>query len=320
MAITPRSFCNGPYFRGFRRWYFDRVALDHVHVFESRAETFKHSNVLQENIITKVHRLGTRRPTVTVTTSFGGDLDRAAQRSEIAAEKIIDNSCGDYVIRIPNGEDDGEIMRLVESFPLRFADTGLRISTGPVVLFRATEYLLSGIMDEASVPLLHAHNVKPFATSWPLAKNGKPVAMKCCKDSLRLLLPTKNYVLLKRFSSKEEKRRLTAGCFLADKVPFPYVGIENHLNYVYHAERDLTENEVFGIAALFNSTVMDRYFRTISGTTQVNAAEIRAMGFPTVGLLRRIGEYVRRDTAAAESIVLRELGGAGSLPHCPVGR
>ena len=56
VAITPRSFCNGLYFRGFRRWYFDRVALDHVHIFESRTETFKHSNVLQENIITKVHR------------------------------------------------------------------------------------------------------------------------------------------------------------------------------------------------------------------------------------------------------------------------
>ena len=58
VAITPRSFCNGLYFRGFRHWYFERVALDHIHIFESRTETFKHSNVLQESIITKVHRLG----------------------------------------------------------------------------------------------------------------------------------------------------------------------------------------------------------------------------------------------------------------------
>ena len=33
VAITPRSFCNGLYFRGFRRWYFERVALDHIHIF-----------------------------------------------------------------------------------------------------------------------------------------------------------------------------------------------------------------------------------------------------------------------------------------------
>jgi adenine-specific DNA-methyltransferase len=39
VAITPRSFCNGLYFRGFRRWFFERMALDHVHLFESRGPT-----------------------------------------------------------------------------------------------------------------------------------------------------------------------------------------------------------------------------------------------------------------------------------------
>ncbi len=178
VAITPRSFCNGLYFRGFRHWYFGRVALDHIHIFESRTETFKHSNVLQESIITKVHRLGSPSSTIAVTTSFGPDLTNGLQRSEIPASDIIDNSSGDYVIRIPEGEDDRAIMQLVESFPLRFAETGLRISTGPVVLFRATEYLLADATDKAAVPLLHPHNVKPFATLWPLAKNGKHKAFQ----------------------------------------------------------------------------------------------------------------------------------------------
>jgi adenine-specific DNA-methyltransferase len=313
VAITPRSFCNGLYFRGFRHWYFEHVALDHIHIFESRTETFKHSNVLQESIITKVHRLGSPSPTITVTTSFGSDLDSGLQRAEVPASDIIDNSSGDYVIRIPEDEDDREIMRFVESFPLRFSETGLRISTGPVVLFRATEYLLPDPTDKTAVPLLHPHNVKPFATPWPLTKNGKHNAFKCCKNSLRLLVPTKNYVLIKRFSSKEEKRRLTAACLLMADFPFPYVGIENHVNYIYHAERDLTEDEVYGIAALFNSDVIDRYFRTISGNTQVNATEIRAMNFPDLETLARIGKQARRKTAEAEAVVLKELGVTGSL-------
>ena len=260
VAITPRSFCNGLYFREFRHWYLERVALDHIHIFESRTETFKQSNVLQESIITKGHRLGTRSPRIAVTTSFGADLTNGLQRSEIPASDIIDDSSGDCVIRIPKNEDDRAIMQLVESFPLRFSETGLRISTGPVVLFRATEYLLADAAEKTAVPLLHPHNVRPFATNWPLAKNGKHKAFKCCDGSLRLLVPTKNYVLIKRFSSKEEKRRLTAACLLKADFPFPYVGIENHVNYVYHAERDLTKDEVFGIAALFNSAVIDRYF------------------------------------------------------------
>ncbi len=319
VAITPRSFCNGLYFRGFRHWYFDRVALDHIHIFESRTETFKHSNVLQESIITKVHRLGSPSSTIAVTTSFGADLTNGLQRSEIPAGDIVDSSSGDRVIRIPEGEDDRKIMQFVESFPLRFAKTGLRISTGPVVLFRATEYLLADANDRTAVPLLHPHNVKPFAMRWPLARNGKHKAFKRCEDSLRLLLPTKNYVLIKRFSSKEEKRRLTAACFLKADFPFPYVGIENHVNYVYHAERDLTEDEVYGIAALFNSTLIDRYFRTISGNTQVNATEIRAMNFPELKVLSRIGKQVKRNTEEAESVVLKELGVNSSLHGCLVG-
>ena len=319
VAITPRSFCNGLYFRGFRHWYFERVALEHIHIFESRRETFKHSNVLQENIITKVRRLGSQPPTIAVTTSLGADLTNGLQRSEIPASNIIDNSSGDYVVRIPEGDDDREIMELVESFPLRFAETGLRISTGPVVLFRATEYLLAGATDTAAVPLLHPHNVKPFATTWPLVKNGKHKAFKCREDSLRLLVPTKNYVLIKRFSSKEERRRLTAACLLKADFPFPYLGIENHVNYVYHAERDLTDDEVYGIAAVFNSTLIDRYFRTISGNTQVNATEIRAMNFPALKLLSRIGRQVKGNTEDAEAIVLKELGVTGSLHRCLTG-
>jgi adenine-specific DNA-methyltransferase len=319
VAITPRSFCNGLYFRGFRHWYLERVALDHIHLFESRTETFKHSNVLQESVITKAHRLGTPSSTIAVTTSFGADLTSGLRRSEISSCDIIDNSSGDCVIRIPEDEDDREVMRLAESFPLRFPETGLRISTGPVVLFRATEYLLADATSKIAVPLLHPHNVKRFATHWPLTKNGKPKAFKCSEDSLRLLVPTKNYVLIKRFSSKEEKRRLTAACLLKADFPFPYVAIENHVNYVYHVERDLTEDEVYGIAALFNSTLIDRYFRTISGNTQVNATEIRAMRFPELKLLSRIGRRARPNTEKAEAIVLQELGVTGSLPACLVG-
>ena len=319
VAITPRSFCNGLYFRGFRHWYFDRVALDHIHIFESRTETFKHSNVLQESIISKVHRLGSPSPAITITTSFGADLANGLQRCEVPAGDIIDNSSGDYVIRIPEGEDDREIMQFVESFPLRFAETGMRISTGPVVLFRAAEHLLVDATDKTAVPLLHPHNVKPFATLWPLAKNGKHKAFRCCEESLRLLVPTKNYVLVKRFSSKEEKRRLTAACFLGADFPFPYVGIENHINYIYHAERDLSEDEVYGIAALFNSTLIDRYFRTISGNTQVNATEIRAMNFPDLKLLGRIGKQVKPAPEEAEAVVLKALGVTGPLQNCLVG-
>src|SRR5271169_2964658 len=60
VAITPRSFANGPYFGTFRRFFLEGTALDRVHVFESRSIVFADSGVLQENIIFCATRSGDR--------------------------------------------------------------------------------------------------------------------------------------------------------------------------------------------------------------------------------------------------------------------
>ncbi|HUT10526.1 MAG TPA: Eco57I restriction-modification methylase domain-containing protein [Thermoguttaceae bacterium] len=317
VAITPRSYCNGLYFRGFRKWFLQRMALDHLHLFESRTAPFKSADVLQESVITKGHRLGNRSATVRISTSHGPNLDEDPEGFDVASDRVIDDSCGESVLRIPTSNEDGRIMELVESFPCRFSELGLCISTGPIVMFRATEFLLDDNHSQSSVPLLLPHNIEPFGTKWPVRKNGKPIAFSLRQESMRLLLPSKNYVLLKRFSAKEERRRLTAGCFFPSVSKSQYVGIENHLNYIYHSERDLTDEDVYGLAAVFNSVLLDRYFRTISGNTQVNATEIRSMNFPDMNVVAKIGRQVRSlpvmTADRIERIVLTEFRVRGSL-------
>src|SRR5260370_15816363 len=51
VAITPRSFCNGMYFKPFRRIFLDALELRRIHVFDSRQVAFKEDEVLQENVI-----------------------------------------------------------------------------------------------------------------------------------------------------------------------------------------------------------------------------------------------------------------------------
>jgi adenine-specific DNA-methyltransferase len=314
VAITPRSFCNGLYFRGFRRWFFERMALDHIHLFESRKATFR--DVLQESIVTASHRLGSLSASITVSTSYGLDI-HAAESAILPTAAVIDNTCGHANIRIPTDMEDRAITEVIESWSHRFPELGLRISTGPVVMFRATEFLLPQPSGENSAPLLSVFNVKPFQTEWPVFHKKHPTAFKVCPDSQRLLLRTQNYVLLRRFSAKEERRRLTASCLLASQVSHPFIALENHLNYVYHAERELTLDEVYGLTALFNSALLDRYFRTISGNTQVNATEIRNMKFPALRAVADIGRKVRKleclDSDTVELTVLRELGINGEV-------
>lgn len=317
VAITPRSFCNGLYFRDFRHWFFARMVLERIHLFESRTDAFKGANVLQESVITLWHRLGLQGATIGISTSFGGDLPETLDVQTLPAAAVVDDSCGDLMVRIPASLEEAKILSATESWPARFSDLGLRVSTGPVVLFRAKQFLLKEPDGQATAPLITVHNVRPFQTVWPLPKRNKPTAFRVCPGSLKHLVPTRNYVLLRRFSAKEERRRLTASCFLGEQEPRPYLALENHLNYVYHAKRDLTADETFGLAALFNSALLDRYFRTISGNTQVNATEIRTMKFPDLGTVSKTGRRVRKlhdlQPAVVEKIVLEELGINGAL-------
>lgn len=319
VAITPRSFCGGLYFRGFRQWFFKRMSLYHIHLFESRKDTFRSAKVLQESIITRSVKTETEPNTIAISTSFGGNLLQKPPSRQISTSTVIDNTYNNMVVRIPESPQDERIIEIIESWPNRFEDHELRVSTGPVVTFRAKKYLLHTINGKNSVPLISVHNVRPFETLWPLKKNGKHVGFKLCTESLKrkLLVQNKNYVLLRRFSSKEERRRLTASCFFKTKNPKPYVALENHTNYISHALRELTPNETFGIAAIFNSVLLDRYFRTLSGNTQVNATELRTMNFPDLKILSRIGQRIKKlrvfNTADVEHIVLDELKVNGGI-------
>jgi len=51
VSITPRSFCSGSYFRAFRKYFFDLMALQRVDTFESRDALFSDDGGLQENVI-----------------------------------------------------------------------------------------------------------------------------------------------------------------------------------------------------------------------------------------------------------------------------
>ncbi len=321
VAITPRSFCNGLYFREFRRWLLARMSLRHIHVFESRRAAFKDAQVLQENIITTAVKQTERTPEVMLSVSHGAEMDHA-KWSSCAAATMIDDSAGHSVIRLPTASSDFAVMRAIESWSDSFDERGLRISTGPVVAFRAAEYLLDSAEHPDAVPLISMHNIRPFVTAWPVAKGTKPVALRASHGAASLVLPARNYVLLRRFSSKEERRRLIASPYLpnAEERRRP-VALENHVNYVTHTSRELTEDEVRGLVALFNSDLFDRYFRVVSGSTQVNATDIRVMPFPDLQSVSRVGKRVAEiacsDRDAIDSCVRTSLGVLSPPSHVP---
>jgi adenine-specific DNA-methyltransferase len=100
-------------------------------------------------------------------------------------------------------------------------------------------------------------------------------------------------VLLRRFSTKDDQRRLIAAPLLKEDLQFEWIGIENHLNYIFRPGYPLSADEAFGLAGILNSSLLDRYFRTCNGNTQVGAAEIRAIRLPPLEAIARLGRALR---------------------------
>lgn len=293
------------------------MALSHIHLFHSRTATFVESKVLQESIITRFQKSKTPPIEISITRSEGRDLLNQPRGQSLPYNRVVLSRELDNTIRMPELENDFAVVECVEKWPQRFSEMGLRISTGPVVLFRAAEHLLFNANHVNAVPLLSAHNIRPFQCTWPVEKKKWPVAVVRSESSKKLLIANSNCVLLKRFSAKEEKRRLTAACLIASDFAHQEVAIENHLNYIFHLDRNLSADEVLGIATVLNSALLDRYFRSISGNTQVNATEIRQLPFPNLEFLANLGSKVRtlipNSLAGIEKLLLDELGISGAL-------
>lgn len=286
VAIIPRSFCNGAYFRPFRRWLLERVALTHVHVFESRTKAFKEDDVLQENVIIHLERGGVQGA-VTVSTSHDSTFSDHATR-QIPFAKIVTPSDSERFIHIPTLEVNGSARLFSHSLD----DLGLEVSTGPVVDFRLREHWLQEPREKA-VPLLYAHHFKGGEFRWP-RPHKKPNALVLNDKTRKWLMPRGWYTLTKRFSSKEEARRLVAYVIDPNSLPSDLVGFENHLNVFHTAKNGLTADLAHGLAFFLNSTVVDRHFRNFSGHTQVNATDLRAMRYPSRANLIRFGKWARK--------------------------
>ena len=292
--ISPRSFCSGLYYKRFREWFLSNTQITDIHIFQSRKEIFDKDGVLQENIIIKAKKPEkiSDNEKIVMSISQNRHFDKL-RKFEVQSSDVICPKNGETFIRIPISFLDVSVLRLIDTWPNTLRDFGWEISQGPVIPFRAEAYLLPELTkNPESVPLLWMHNMQDMSVIWPLRASRKACAICVCDETMPLLLPVKNYVLVKRFSSKEQKRRLYASVLLASQFPAKAVGIENHVNYIHKPNGNLSVVETLGIAAILNTTVIDNFFRSLNGNTQVNATDIRSLPLPGLEDIRTIGKFV----------------------------
>ena len=286
VTIIPRSFTNGPYFLPFREFLLANSAIRHIHVFESRNRAFAEDGVLQENIIMHLTK-GVTQGDVLISSSPGAQFELNGSNEPISfldmKERIV--SFQDIVhekdkhkfIHIVADHSAHLIKHRMSGFSTNLENLNIQVSTGPVVDFRLKTYLRSKLND-GDAPLIYPKHIKT-PISWPRT-DVRANAIRINDDTRRWLYPNEGcYVLLKRFSSKEEKKRIVASIYKSD-LPGEYVGFDNMLNVFHFRKAGLPEALAKGLYLYLNSSLFDGMFRHFSGHTQVNATDLRNMRYP----------------------------------------
>lgn len=316
ISITPRSFCSGAYFKHFRRQFFDTISPDLIHIFDSRRSAFEDAEVLQENIILS----GERKSIVPVQSSYvsisrsQGIHDLAHPLiQQVERNIILDEKLPDPILHLPTSDIDQHLLAAFRRWRSTLATSGLEISTGPVVPFRCDDLLTSAddVEQGKAIPLLWLHHVHRMNIQWPIERFDKPQGL-AQQAGNKLLVKNRTLVILRRFSAKEEPRRITAAVLPGDMFDMPYIGLENHLNYIYRLQGDLSLAEATGLAAFLNSSLVDRYFRITNGNTQVNATELRKLPLPSWEKIAHLGnivvqQHIQNDFEATEQLLMKEL-------------
>jgi adenine-specific DNA-methyltransferase len=285
VAIIPRSFCNGPYFRAFRRLLMSEAVIARIHLYRSRTSVFRGDGVLQENVILHLRKQPARQRSIIVSWSEGDDYSTATS-GRFQPQEIIPDPEGDAVISIPHEDDLGH------SYPAGFVSPGslgLEVSTGPVVDFRVRTLLRDNI-DAGCVPLVYPQHMKDAQIVWPKDDSRKPNALFVSQEVERSLFPVGAYVIVRRFSSKEERRRIVASLVSRSLFgQFPGIAFENHVNVFHMRRHGLCPELAQGLTAYLNSHFVDRRFRVFSGHTQVNASDLRSLRYPSASQLADLG-------------------------------
>ncbi|GGN94973.1 Eco57I restriction-modification methylase domain-containing protein [Saccharibacillus kuerlensis] len=304
VAITPRSFCNGQYFKRFREELVKDTMINHFHLFESRSKVFAEDNVLQENVI---YHLINKKPVtgyeVTLTFSQTKNFENI-ETNKIRFEELVLSDDPLLTIRLIKDISDVATKNAIEGLPCTLENLGLTLSTGPVVDFREEKSTLLKEPSPDSVPLIYPEHFNQGIGKvlWPKVQVKKYNSILISEKLMSKLRPRGNYVLVKRMTSKEEKRRVVAAVYEESLTGSNLVAFENKVNY-YHINRnglDLTLAK--GLSLFLNSTLVDLYFRQFSGNTQVNATDLRSIKYPTIQQLVILGKSYETELPSQEVI------------------
>lgn len=282
VAIVPRSFTNGTYFRGFRTWLRQQGAIDWFVRYKRRSNVFRGDNVLQENVTFRFVRGVKQCDRVRVSLCDSPESPPVFE-SMVPTRDVFPEETD--IIYVPANAAELNALHKMRQLPYSADELGLSISTGKLEDFRVREYLCHSIPDGKWAPVIYSQHWERGSTqmAWSSStSNGKPACLKLNSDTIKKTIPRGNYVLVKRISANDDRTGRCNPCVLTEDMDLPgdVWSVDNHLQVISATKGKMSRSLAGELAAYLESQDVDHVLRLVSGTTQLNRADLMQLRFP----------------------------------------
>ena len=285
VIMLPTTVASASALTQYRMEMAEKLSLERIHLFIGKQKNTRRAVPLKKSIILAYHK-GERPDTVSISTSLDwGKPESVTQLQPMPYDFVVDKKDGS--LTLPKSVEDTKIVRYLSAFPETLDSLGLKISTGLIIDSRCEDMLFTDPV-EGCIPLIRPAALEGGRVVFPKAIKKQYIA----PATSALMQRNKNMLLIKRVPAVGDARFLNAAVYLASGLPgFRFISTHNKVNFIdtRNKNEEMSTSFVFGIYALLNSTIYDRYLSIVSKSKQINAKELRSLPLPPRHIIEMLG-------------------------------
>ena len=303
VIILPTTVASASAMTGFRREMAENLALDKIHLFVGKQKNDKRAIPLKKSMILSYSK--DEKPlTVTITTSTDwGKPENTVMLPPLDYSFVVDEKDGS--LTLPKSIEDTRIVKYISEFPETLSSLGLKMSTGLIIDSRC-EGLLFTEPIKGCVPLIRPTAIRHGQIKFPMPIKHQYIA----PINPTLIQKNKNMVIIKRVPAGSDERFVNSAVYMASQLPqYRYISTHNKINFIDTKDKnsEICARLAFGLFALLNSTIYDRYISIVSKSKQINSKEMRELPLPPRNLIENMGMRLmaarQTSVAACDQIV-----------------
>lgn len=283
VIILPTTYASASQLTSLRQEMAEKLSLQGIHLFIGKQKNFKRAIPLKKNFI--ISYANKEKPAeISISTSTDAGKTALALPS-LPYDFVVDKDTG--ALTLPKSAEDTKIVRYISDFPETLTSLGLKMSTGLIVDSKC-EGLLFTEPVKGTVPLIRAATMQGGTVSFPQPIKRQYIA----PVNPSLVQKNKNLIIIKRIPAKSDERFLNSAIYLAAQLPaYKYISTHNKINFIDTRDKnsEMCARLAFGLFALLNSTIYDRYISIVSKSKQINSKEMRELPLPPRNIIENIG-------------------------------